>query len=64
MRRVPLVLVPLLFAATLVAQPRLTLDYPAMATPAGAAARAEAGRAGDVDRAPRRVRGSAALHPL
>jgi leucyl aminopeptidase (aminopeptidase T) len=31
MRRVPLVLVPLLFAATLVAQPRLTLDHPAMA---------------------------------
>jgi len=31
MRRVPLVIVPLLFAATLVAQPRLTLDHPAMA---------------------------------
>jgi len=31
MRRVSLVLVPLLFAATLVAQPRLTLDHPAMA---------------------------------
>ena len=31
MRRVPLVIVPLLCAATLVAQPRLTLDHPAMA---------------------------------
>jgi leucyl aminopeptidase (aminopeptidase T) len=31
MRRVPLVIVPLLFAATIVAQPRLTLDHPAMA---------------------------------
>jgi hypothetical protein len=32
MRRVPLVIVPLMFAATLAAQPRLTLDYPAIAT--------------------------------
>ena len=31
MRPVPLVIVPLMFAATLVAQPRLTLDYPAIA---------------------------------
>ena len=31
MRRVSLVIVPLMFAATLVAQPRLTLDYPAIA---------------------------------
>jgi leucyl aminopeptidase (aminopeptidase T) len=31
MRRVPLVIVTLLFAVTLVAQPRLTLDHPAMA---------------------------------
>ena len=31
MRRVPFILVPLVFAATLVAQPRLTFDYPAIA---------------------------------
>jgi leucyl aminopeptidase (aminopeptidase T) len=31
MRRVPFVIVPLVFAATLVAQPRLTFDYPAIA---------------------------------
>jgi aminopeptidase len=31
MRRVSLVIVPLIYAATLVAQPRLTLDYPAIA---------------------------------
>ena len=31
MRRVPFILVPLVFTATLVAQPRLTFDYPAIA---------------------------------
>jgi leucyl aminopeptidase (aminopeptidase T) len=31
MRRAPLVLIPLLFAVTIAAQPRLTLDYPAIA---------------------------------
>ncbi len=31
MRRLPLVLIPLVFVVTIAAQPRLTLDYPAMA---------------------------------
>src|SRR3954453_17065612 len=31
MRRLPFLIVPLVFAATLTAQPRLTLDHPAMA---------------------------------
>ena len=31
MRRIPFTIVPLVFAATLAAQPRLTLDYPAIA---------------------------------
>jgi leucyl aminopeptidase (aminopeptidase T) len=31
MRRAPLVLIPLMFAVTIAAQPRLTLDYPAIA---------------------------------